>query len=83
MLRLLDAVKAVFRVSGLTWVSSAIAEGDDMEVYIKTNGFTGDDAKALRGLHDWVRHGSHADSFPKLAMALNDILEAYEPGERI
>lgn len=81
--RLLDAVKAVFRVSGLTWVSTATAEGDDMDVYIKTNGFTGDDAKALRGLHDWVRHGNHSHSFPKLDMALNDILAAYEPGKRL
>lgn len=78
---LLNAIKAMRLVSGLTWVGSVSAtSGDDIAIYIEVNGFAGNDAKALRALDDWFRHGSPGFSFPKLREALLAILQEYDDG---
>lgn len=80
--RLLDAVRALRQVSGLTWVSNVSnTSRDDMAVYIEVNGFTGNDAKALRALHDWYRQAPLVTS-PSLNLrsALIDLLREYDDG---
>ena len=81
---LLDAVRALRRVSGLTWVGSVSnTSGDDMGVYIEVNGFTGHDAKALRALDDLHRQAALVTSpWYNLRRSLNDLLDEYDGGPK-
>lgn len=81
----LYAVKAVWRATGLSWVLSTdetINARSDMDQYIQANGFTGNTARALRALEDWVKNGSPSLASPKLEHVIDAIIAAYDSTNR-
>ena len=77
---LLQAVRSVRRVSGLTWVSSNThnVAARDVHIYVEVNAFNESDARAIYALDEWFRHGSRPDTRPRLALALNALLQEYD-----
>lgn len=82
-----DAMRAVRRLFGLSWVTYGDCEelpdrADSMDVYIRVNGFAGTpEARALRALH-YIHLGVGGSWSSRLDMALTDVLAQYDNPKR-